>query len=313
MLNGETVTILLAAHNGERYLREQLDSILRQNFGGWRLIASDDGSTDRSPQILDDYARRFPGRIRVLSHDLRFGNARDHFFYLLQHCEGRYIMFCDQDDLWLPDKIRITLTRMRAAEAGAGADTPVLVHTDLAVTDRNLRIRAKSFFSFAKLDWRRSALGNLLVQNIVTGCTVMVNRPLLNRMGEPPRRALMHDWWLALVASAFGRVEFIHKPTVLYRQHGRNQVGAHDAGSPRYLWERLRNVRRLKEGMSGTYAQAAEFVLHYGDALTPEQKKMLDAYLAVPFLHKPERVAVLARRGFLKKGWLRAAGQLWLS
>jgi hypothetical protein len=74
----------------------------------------------------------------------------------------------------------------------------------------------------------------------------------------------MHDWWLALVASAFGRVEFVHKPTVLYRQHDRNQVGAHDAGSPRYLGAAAKRPVP-EEGLSGTYAQAAEFVLRYGD------------------------------------------------
>ena len=126
-----TVEILLAAYNGERFLREQLDSLLAQTWEQWHLTVSDDGSTDGTSAILDGYAAQYPDRIRRVRHEGRFGNACDHFFWLMKECGASYMMFCDQDDVWHPDKVEKTMRALLEAEDEAGTDTPVLVFTDL--------------------------------------------------------------------------------------------------------------------------------------------------------------------------------------
>ena len=116
------VEILMAVHNGSAFLKEQIDSIIRQTDGRWHLTISDDGSTDDSREIIDDYARRCPDKIAHLRSGRRFGNARDHFFFLMERCDSEYMLFCDQDDVWYPDKVkrpdRRCWTRRRSMEAG---------------------------------------------------------------------------------------------------------------------------------------------------------------------------------------------------
>ena len=101
--------ILMAVYNGEAFLTEQIDSILRQDTDHWHLTISDDGSSDRSREIIQDYVGRNPEKIRQVISGQRFGNARDHFFWLMRNCEADYILFCDQDDVWHIDKVRKTL------------------------------------------------------------------------------------------------------------------------------------------------------------------------------------------------------------
>ncbi len=312
MTKQDKVAILMAVYNGEEYLARQIDSILNQTFSDWELYLSDDLSTDRSLAVLSDYQKRFPDKIFVLENGLHYGNARDHFFHLLGQNSGRYVMFSDQDDVWLPDKICLALERMKATEEESGGNIPVLVHTDLKVTDSELHVTAESFLSLMNLDYRRNKLNNLLVQNIVTGCTVMINRPLIDRVGEPPRHALMHDGWLALIACCFGRIEFVTTPTILYRQHAANQVGAKNVGSLHYKLGQVKNWQRLKSNLNDTYAQADEFVRRYGQELNEEQKSLLLAYADIPRKGKFNRIKTLIEFDFLKIGASRAAAQIMM-
>src|SRR5690606_39057310 len=136
------------------------------------------------------------------------------------------VMFSDADDCWFPDKISLTLDLMRVVEKDeGGARTPTLVHTDLAVVDRDLRPIADSLWQYQGVNPDLTSLNRLLIQNCVTGCTVMVNRPLRELASPIPPGVVMHDWWMALVASSFGRIARIARPTLLYRQHGRNDTG----------------------------------------------------------------------------------------
>ena len=191
-----TVEILLAAYNGERFLREQLDSLLAQTWEQWHLTVSDDGSTDGTPAILDGYAAQYPDRIRRVRHEGRFGNARDHFFWLMKECGASYMMFCDQDDVWHPDKVEKTMRALLEAEDEAGTDTPVLVFTDLTPVDEKLRPIASSLMKMQKqytdvIDYRA-----LLMQNIVTGCATGINRALaqLAEQCTDTSQVIMHDW-----------------------------------------------------------------------------------------------------------------------
>ena len=303
------ITILLAAYKGGEYVGAQIDSILAQDCRDWQLILSDDGE-DTVP-VLERYAAAHPDRIRHIRSGQRFGSAQKHFMYLLTHFgqETPYVMFSDQDDVWHPDKVRKTLAVMQAAEEDPSE--PVLVHTDLRVVDGSLKEIAPSFLAFSKIDGKRMAFHELLVQNVVTGCTVMINHALAElaaRAGEVPQM-MMHDWWLALIASAFGKAAFLPEATIDYRQHGKNQVGAKNAGSLAYLKSRL-NGTYIHAMRDETAAQAAAFRKVYADLLSPEQEKLCRVMAGLPSHGKLWRMRALCRYHLWKNTLPRRAGQL---
>ncbi|MDO5145346.1 MAG: glycosyltransferase family 2 protein, partial [bacterium] len=276
-----TVEILLAAYNGERFLREQLDSLLAQTWEAWRLTVSDDGSTDGTPALLDEYAAKYPDRIRRVGHEGRFGNARDHFFWLMKECTASYMMFCDQDDVWHPFKVEKTMRALLKAEAEAGADVPTLVFTDLTPTDEKLRPIAPSLMKMQKqyaevIDYR-----SLLMQNIVTGCAMGMNQSLALLAGQCAdfSQVIMHDWWLGVVAARFGRVVYLDESTMLYRQHGGNSVGAKDAGSVKDSLRTFSHIDRLRGTIAAKKRQADAYLQTYGGLLKPEELPFLHGFL----------------------------------
>lgn len=257
------VDILLATCNGERFLAPQLQSLLAQSHAHWRLWVSDDGSRDGTRDILQRNQAALGDRLVILPGSGPGAGAMRNFERLMQASadDGRaaWIAFCDQDDVWQPHKIERLLAAMRALEKEVGAATPCLVHSDLAVVDEQLRVIAPSFAAHERIDPAQVNPRTLLSVNLVTGCATLINRALLELALPLPAEALMHDWWLALLSGGGAR-RYLAEPLVLYRQHGRNQLGARDRGLASRL-QRLaregtgvwRRVRRLGRG---TRAQA---------------------------------------------------------
>ncbi len=309
------VRILLAAYKGNEYAAEMIDSILAQDTDDWELILSDDGNDTEA--LLASYAERYPEKIKLHRSGRRFGSAQKHFLYLMeQYGDSDYLMFCDQDDIWHPDKVRKTREAMQSAEKeallpGAANIPPILVHTDLKVVDGKLQPINESFMRYSRLDGTRLRLNELLIQNVVTGCTLMINRPLtaLALKGAGQERMLMHDWWIALCAAAFGKCVFLPEATIDYRQHGDNTVGAKDPLSPAYLRSRL-SGGSVKKALRDTSAQAEAFFAIYGDRLDREQKEMVKAFAELPGKSKLARLRTYSRFGFWKKDPGRRIGQL---
>ena len=300
------VTVLLAVYNGEKYLAEQLDSILGGSFKNFNILIRDDGSVDNSLKIAEDYAKRY-SQITVLKGEPT-GSACRNFFELIKTADDDYIMFCDQDDYWLPDKIQKTFEKMLVTENGE-KDIPVLVHTDLSVADAELNIIAPSFFKFQAISPERSALNNLLVQNNVTGCTVMVNRSLLNLAKNAPNSCAMHDWWLALLAAAFGKTAYLGEPTMLYRQHGDNQVGAKKATGMDFIVRKIKTRKQTAANYRAAFAQANELLQLYGDKLSPEQLETVAAYASLAHVSKLEKIKTIRKYDFRKNTLVRTVGQ----
>ncbi len=284
-----TIDILLTVYDAEPFLGEQLRSLQAQTHEDWRLWVRDDGSTDASVRILSAEAERDP-RIRVLRSDGARLGAMGGFAWLLERTEesdAPYAMFCDQDDIWLPHKIEATLAAMHAAEA-VDRDLPVLVHTDLSVVDRDLRIIDPSYWHYQALRPEKASLRRLLIQNSVTGCTVMMNRALRELASPVPREAFMHDWWVALVACCFGRIVHVAEPTVLYRQHARNQTGARKQEShPATLLRKAVSTRRgvlhgVRDGVRRTARQAGALLDAHRNRLSPEDRRLLRRYAEIP-------------------------------
>ncbi len=222
------VIIVLSAYNGARYIAEQIESIRAQSRTDWRLVVRDDGSGDDTIRIVEEFSSR-DDRIR-LRRDGRgnLGPAAS-FGVLLEHaeaCGADYVALADQDDVWMADKLDRQLTLLGTHQASVGPDHPMLVHSDLALVDHDLRPVHPSFLRHQRLEHvATDPLRRLLVQNFVTGCTVVLNRALL-RAVIPIPHVVMHDWWLALCAAALGSLLFLPEATVRYRQHGANVLGS---------------------------------------------------------------------------------------
>lgn len=305
------ISILMATYNGEEYVSGQIESLLRQTEQDFVLYVQDDCSGDNTYTILLQYARQYPGKIIVGQNERNSGSAKLNFLALLEEHDDEYLMFCDQDDVWLPDKIERTLRAMHQAEQTYGKETPLLVHTDLCVVDEDLKVTHPSFRRMSKLDYRRTALNSLLVQNTVTGCTAMINRALKHCVASVSEQCIMHDWWLALTASAFGHIVALeNEQTVLYRQHAANEVGAKDAASAAYVLGRLFRVRETKGMVHQTYLQAEAFYRAYADRLSARQIELLQAYCSIPKRSKPGRVWQLFVLKTFKHGLLRVLGQI---
>ncbi|HOJ81375.1 MAG TPA: glycosyltransferase family 2 protein [Thermoclostridium sp.] len=304
------ITILLAACNGEKHIADQIESVLNQTLRNWRLIVQDDCSEDRTCEIVEKYAAMHPDRIVLKKRRIPSGSAKDNYFSMLQYADSDYIMTCDQDDVWLPDKIEVTMHKMLEIEKRIGHDRPILVHTDLKVTDDNLNVLSESLIKYQKLDSSRDKLNNLLAQNIVTGCTMMVNRALADKAQNLPEQAIMHDWWFAMIASAFGQIGFVDKPTVLYRQHAGNAVGAKNVNSIFYKIKRMFTLKQAKMSLAATYAQAESFWNIYGDRLGENEKEIIQAYLQIPGANRMERIRIISRHDFWKTGFFRRCGQI---
>lgn len=264
------VTVLMATYQGKAYVRQQLDSILSQTVPV-RIIISDDGSTDGTQRILEDYQEMYPERISLRHHrkpqtegaSAFSSPAADNFFWLLsvafQDEACAYILLSDQDDVWFPDKVETLLGRIRRLEARLGTDHPVLVHSDMEVSDYKLEQISPSFFAYARCNPRRTGLAQVLVENPVTGGALMMNRALLGLVRERPGICCMHDWWIALAAACFGTISCVDRPLYQYRQHGHNLVGATATGSAADLAGRLGRQKQVEENYYRMMAQAREF------------------------------------------------------
>ena len=302
------VEILLAVYNGERFLKEQIESILNQSYLDWKLTIYDDGSSDGTESIVYFYLERFKDRIRYIKSDENLGSAKEAFSKLLSFSKESYVAFCDHDDVWTRDKLKVSVKEMKRIE-GENNKVPVLIHTDLVVVDDRLNVVCDSMFKWQNFKFRKKSFRRLLVQNNITGCTVLVNRALLKVCGQIPKEAIMHDWWLGLVAGAFGEISFLKDKTVLYRQHGKNSVGAKNVKSLKYIKKRLFNIEQAKKNNEFSYLQAEIFLNRYENIMSDFNIKILKDYIKTKKYKKLKKVYFLLSGRFLKDGIVRKLGQ----
>ncbi len=273
-----SVLVLLPVFNGAMFLSAQIDSILAQHGVHTMLLCRDDGSSDESVAILADYQERFPENLFLLQ-DMR-GNlgAGGNFSLLMQSAlkfprAWDFVAMADQDDIWYPDKLSRGVVAMRATYA-AESDMPVLVHSDMRVVDRDLVELSASLVDYQGLQPERRHLSWQLLSNSVTGCSVLANRRLLEQALPVPPQAVMHDWWLALVASALGRRIWLDEVLQDYRQHDSNTLGARQWRAGQFdasLFERLRD-QRSRELLTNVAQQAAVFGQRFRRDLGPRQR-----------------------------------------
>lgn len=316
----DRVEILLASYNGANYITEQLESIFCQTYQNFQVIIRDDCSVDETINIVEQFAVRFPGRIQLIRGEKNLGACGNFAALagLAATTKTDYVMFSDGDDIWLPNKIEKTLAVMKEAENSHGKHVPHLVHTDLTVVNKRLECISHSFWHYSKLNVRADSINRLLMQNIVTGCTMMLNRQLLELSLPIPKEAIMHDWWIALVAASFGHISSISSPTILYRQHEKNDTGAkkmRGLGAYLGLIKKAANFSGrvlMRSKIQKTIHQAIAFQNQYKGLLDENKKGTLQQYVSMKDSNFLKKRYILLKNGFLKNTFARNVGLFFL-
>lgn len=234
----EEIDILLATYNGEKYLKQQLDSILNQTYSKFRLLISDDCSTDSTKQILEEYKQK-DSRISVFYQEKNLGYIKN-FEFLLKKVENPVYALSDQDDVWDKEKLEKYIEKMQQ-------DNSDMVFGDLEIVDENLNVINKSFNNYMKLTkkiTKAKGYKKMYLHNCVTGCTIVAKNKFMDKILPLPNETkhLLHDHWISLIIAIYGKVSYIDAPYIKYRQHGENQIGTEKTSAK---MKKLDEIRQL--------------------------------------------------------------------
>jgi len=304
-----SVYIILATFNGAEYLSEQLDSLVDQTETRWTLLVHDDGSSDETVRIIEDYSRK-DHRIQVSKSDAdSFSSALCNFSSLLVTAfeQGAgYVFFCDQDDVWAPDKLDAMLRQLKQLEGDE--NEACLIHHDLEVVNESLETIADSFIGLMQLQPSDEHNPQRLIsRNEVTGCAMVCNRALLAIALPVSDQAVMHDWWLALCAGYFGHLAFVPDKLVKYRQHGANAIGAKSfwhALNPFTNW--VAGWRRGDKDFVESVQQAKAFREAMDDRFDKDSEAFiaLDFYCGLLAATRWQRLKTLRQCGLWRSHWV---------
>ena len=291
------INIVMSTYNGEQFLAEQIDSIQQQTFKDWQLLIRDDGSSDQTPEIIKSFVAQDPRIVFINEHDRENFGVIKNFFTLIKHDKADYYFFSDQDDVWLEDK----LETMLAAARQYPDQLPLMVYTDLCVVDQNLQVMNQSMIR-AQSHHANTELVQELTENTVTGGVAMTNHALAERW-RTLDNIIMHDWYLAVLATAIGKLVYIDQPGELYRQHDNNVLGARTF------------TKRLKTWLSGPSKMLEKYwwLIHASQAqadkilqeneLGDEQEAVIRNYIALERLPLSQRIRVLRQYKYAKNKW----------
>lgn len=248
----KSIAILLATYNGANHIAEQIDSLLSQTLQGWELYVHDDGSKDDTVSIVKSYADKYEF-IHMMDYPSQ-GGAKNNFFSILERVDADIYLFCDQDDVWLPTKVEKYVNRLEEEEK-KHPNAPVIVYSDLFVTDIDLNIIHESFLEFSGIHPQFiNTFAESAATGFVTGCAMCFNRKAKEIVQYPVDKAQMHDAWITLcVIRDKGIISFIPEPLILYRQHFDNTLGARDV-KVLTIGYRIKNIRRIISGHLEHYA-----------------------------------------------------------
>lgn len=233
------VDIVLASYNGEAFIGQQIESILNQTHGNFNLYITDDGSKDNTVNIIKYYSAK-DDRVKLVSKE-RTGGVNYNFERGLKFSQGNYIFLSDQDDIWYPNKIEEYLKSMLREES-IEKNVPILLYSDLKLVDSSGNGISESFYKSSGLNpLRNYHYLNLKWMGSVMGCTIMLNKIALQHALPFPHPIIMHDHWLALSTLKAGKILYIDKAFMDYRQHNNNVSGG--MGFQRNIFNKLFNTK----------------------------------------------------------------------
>jgi glycosyltransferase involved in cell wall biosynthesis len=303
------IDILLATYNASRFLAETIESIIGQDFTDWRLIIRDGGSKDSTQEISEKYTQMYPEKIISLSAQ-GDTSACANFSALLAASSAPYIMFCDHDDIWLPNKLSVSLARLKQQEEKDGTNVAMLLFTNMLVVDEKLSIISRSYFAYQHLNPENIDLNHLLVQNVPSGCTLLMNRAIADACGNIPLEAVMHDHWLALVGATMGTIIYLDESTLLYRQHGKNIFGASKYGLGYFFNKLFGGGPPVKKRFYQNVTQAKVFLEQYQEKLHDDNIQVLRVFSSLQSFGWWEKRKILFQYRIFKTGLLRNIGMM---
>ena len=301
------VDICLATYNGAAWLPEFLASLDQQDFRDWRLVVSDDGSTDQTLEILRSHFSREPHRLYLVPRERTrtgvIGNFRD----VLAASAAEYVFPADQDDIWLPHKLGemlVAIEKSGSRGEASASSVPALVYSDMQVVDSDLKLISASLWRLPGISADAPVqLRHLLVQSNVPGCSMVVNRALLRAALPIPDECVMHDYWLLMVCLLTGRVDRIPSANVLYRRHEAAATYRSMSGWRGKLHRIVSTGSEVREHFRATVRQAACVLKRMDGGLTPAQRELLRAYVRAGNGGWLMRRLVLLKWRFRKKSW----------
>lgn len=292
-----SVAILLASYNGGRYIDQQLQSIKRQTYRDFRCYIRDDGSDDNTVEIIESYVREDSAHFALIKTSGKKHGSKYNFFELIQYyrqsCDEEYIMFSDQDDIWSAEKVEKEVSQILDCKK------PALVFCDQEVVDKNLKRIQTSIHSTMK-DYNKFP-NSLTYRNVAAGCTMCINRELLNIAFSDinPEQFVMHDWWLMLVAAYLGKIIYLAQPLMQYRQHEDNVLGI---DSNNYLAKAHKYIKNFSKSMHNRKTQAGlcEEQMHNLLKRAPQDARLLK-YSSI--MRKPGvfRIRELVKNSYIEK------------
>lgn len=245
----------MSTYNGSKYLSVQIDSILSQTYRDWHLYIRDDGSSDKTLEIVSHYCQSYPDKIFHIKDDIKHRGVTGSFMWLLDQVEADFYMFSDQDDFWGKKKIEICMNRMTELTKSY-EEKALLVHTDLEVVDSHLITINQSLYKAINLYKIANKPEYLRCVNFVTGCTMMFNEKAKQVSVNVSKHAVMHDYWVAVcVLKDKGIISFIDETTIKYRQHANNVVGMKP---PMSFVGRLCNIKKTFKNHKDCYTMLHE-------------------------------------------------------
>ncbi len=287
------IDVAVPTYNCARWLDAFMESMLAQDFQGWRIITRDDGSQDNTIELVAAWKERLGERMSVIPNlsKVNMGAVRS-YDVLLAATTSPKVMMGDPDDIWLPNKISLTVKAMEEAESMKGVDIPIIISTDAKMVDDNLKEIAGSFWLWSKYNPKYvTSFPRMLVEHPGLCATMMVNRSALD-MALPFSGALCQDWWLILVGCAFGYVKLLPEKTILYRRHDAND--SQIPLSVNFSKSVLQGIPflhyRTNLILSQASKQAEVFLERFGDGLSSRNVAALEA------VSKLQKLAPLSRR-----------------
>lgn len=259
----------MATYNGEKYLAEQLDSIINQTYHNWNLLIRDDNSTDRTLEIIQDYQKK-DNRIKLLKDNKGNLGIVKNFEELLKNSESEFIMFSDQDDIWIENKLDMYLKMIEKIK-----NKGFMIHSDAILFDKNKSNILKDTFISKKAI--NKGLENVFFNYFVQGATILISKEIKNFILPFPKEVYLHDRYIHLISELFFERIFVNKALIYYRQHGDNQIGAkntiRELLSKRYFDERDRQLIKI-------------IYNKYGSLLTDDKKKLIEEYFKITDIKK---------------------------
>lgn len=286
------VNIVMATYNGEQFLAEQIESIQKQTYQDWQLLIRDDGSSDQTQTIIKRFVEE-DSRIRFINeNDQTNLGVIDSFFQLVKFEEADVYFFSDQDDIWLPDKVERTLQEAQKYPTAS----PLMVYMDLKVVDQNLIVLSESMIR-SQSHHANTELVQELTENTVTGGVAMMNHALA-QLWTDTDDIIMHDWYLALLATTFGQLVYIDQSGELYRQHENNVLGARTLSKRMQKWLRPHLLFSSYWDLIRRSQRQAKKLLAM--ELLPEKRELIEAFVTIMEKNFRERWRLLKRYGLKK-------------